>query len=83
MDDLSAVSFESQTISEELSTGWTVEARNFLTGFVLTVVTTMLGAALVTVTLVVGVVGAPLIAAGVAYVILRSRRAARVRVLAT
>ena len=71
MDDLSAVSFESQTISEELSTGWTVEARNFLTGFVLTVVTTMLGAALVTVTLVVGVVGAPLIAAGVAYVMVR------------
>ena len=79
MDDLTAVSFEARSLE---STGWLEEARSFLTGFLLTAVLAVLGAALVTVALVVGVVGAPLIAAVVAYVIFR-RRAARARVLAT
>ncbi len=83
MDDIRAVSYEAQTIPEELSTGWAVEARNFFTGFVLTAFMTALGAALVTVALVVGVVGAPVIAAVVAYVIFRSRRAARVHAVVT
>ncbi len=82
MDDLSMVSFEAEPLPQQISTGWLAEARTYLTGVVLTAVLTVLGASLVTVALVVGVVGAPLIAAGVAYVMLRSRRA-RVRVLAT
>ncbi len=83
MDDLTAVSLEAETLPEQLSTGWLDDARSFFTGFLFTAVVTVLGAALVTVALVVGVVGAPVIAAVVAYVIFRSRRAARVRVLAT
>ncbi len=83
MDDLSTASFEAQTLPEQISTGWLAEARTFLTGFVMTVLVTALGAALVTVALVVGVVGAPAIAAVIAYVAFRSRRAARVRVVAT
>jgi ABC-type dipeptide/oligopeptide/nickel transport system permease subunit len=83
MDDLSAVSFEAQPLPEQISTSWLDEARSFFTGFLFTAVLTALGAALVTVALVVGVVGAPIVAAVVAYAILRSRRAARVRVLAS
>ncbi len=83
MDDLTAVPLEAQSLTEEISTGWLDEARSFFTGFVFTAVLTVLGAALVTVALVVGVVGAPVIAAAVAYVMFRSRRHARVRVLAT
>jgi len=44
---------------------------------------TVIGAALVTVALVVGVVGSPIIVAVVAYAIYRSRRATRVRAWAT
>ena len=83
MDDLSTVSYEAESLPEQISTGWLVEARNFLTGFVLTAVMAVLGASLVTVALVVGVVGAPLIAAVIAYVVIRSRRAARLRAVAT
>ncbi len=83
MDDLTAGPLEAQSLTEEISTGWLDDARSFLTGFVFTAVLTVLGAALVTVALVVGVVGAPIIAAAVAYVMFRSRRATRVRALAT
>ena len=83
MDDLTAVPLEAQPLTEQISSGWLDDARSFFTGFLFTAVMTALGAALVTVALVVGVVGAPLIAAAVAYVMFRSRRAARVRALAT
>ena len=84
MDDLSAVSLEAESLPEQISTGWLTQARTFLTGFVLTAVLTVLGASLVTVALVIGVVGAPVIAAGVAYVLFRSRRTRmRVHALAT
>ncbi len=83
MSDFRAVELEAETLTEQLSTGWLEEARTFFTGFVLTAVLTVLGAALVTVALVVGVVGSPVIVAVVAYVIYRSRRAARVRAWAT
>jgi hypothetical protein len=83
MDDLTAVPLEAQSLTEEISAGWLDDARTFFTGFVFTAVLTVLGAALVTVALVVGVVGAPIVAAAVAYVMFRSRRHARVRVLAT
>jgi hypothetical protein len=83
MDDLSTASFEAQTLPEQISAGWLSDARTFLSGFAMTVVVTALGASLVTVALVVGVVGAPVIAAAIAYVVFRSRRAAKLRVIAT
>ena len=83
MDDFTAIPLEAQALPERLSAHWVDEARDFFAGFLFTAVLTVLGATLVTVALVVGVVGAPIIAAVVAYVIFRSRRAARVRALAT
>ncbi len=83
MSDFRAVELEAQSVAEELSTGWLDEARSFFTGFLFTAVLTVLGAALVTVALVIGVVGSPIIVAVVAYAIYRSRRAARVRAFAT
>ncbi|HET8540455.1 MAG TPA: hypothetical protein VFL83_11345 [Anaeromyxobacter sp.] len=83
MDDFTAVRYEAQTLTDQISTGWLADARSFFTGFLLTGLLTVLGAALVTVALVVGVVGSPIIAAVVAYAIYRSRRAARVRAWAT
>ncbi len=79
MSEFRALELEAQTLPEQLSTSWVDEVRSFFTGFLLTAVMTVLGAALVTVALVVGVVGAPIIVAVVAYVMYRSRRAARVR----
>jgi hypothetical protein len=81
MADLSAVPLEA--VSEQLSASWVDEARSFLARFLLTAVLTVAGAALVTVVLLVGVVGAPIVAAVVAYVMIRSRRAARVGALVT
>jgi len=83
MDDFTAVPLEAQTLPAQLSTGWLEEARSFLTGFLFTAVVTVIGAALVTVALVVGVVGSPIIVAVVAYAIYRNRRATRVRAWAT
>jgi hypothetical protein len=68
-----------ESAAAQLSTGLLAESRSFFGGFLFTAVMTVLGAALVTVALVVGVVGSPVIVAVVAYVIYRSRRAARVR----
>jgi ABC-type dipeptide/oligopeptide/nickel transport system permease subunit len=83
MSEDRALGLEARTLPEELSTGWLDEARSFFTGFLFTAFVTVLGAALVTVALVVGVVGSPILAAVVAFVIYRSRRAARVRAWAT
>ncbi len=77
MADYRALEVEARALPA--STGWLDEARIFFSGFLFTAVTTVLGAALVTVALVVGVVGSPILVAFVAYVIYRSRRAARVR----
>lgn len=81
MSEFPATSLEAQSLPEQLSS--VAEARGFLSGFLFTAVLTVLGAALVTVALVVGVVGSPIIAAAVAYVIVQSRRSERVRALAT
>lgn len=81
MSEFPAVSLEARALPEQLSL--VAEVRSFFTGFLFTAVLTVLGAALVTVALVVGVVGSPIIAAVVAYAIVQSRRAARVRALAT
>ncbi len=83
MSDLSAVRYEAESAVEQVSTSWVDEARTFFAGFLFTALVTVVGAALVTVALVVGVVGAPIIAAVVAYAIYRSRRAAKVRAFAT
>ncbi len=77
--EIQAIRVDAETLPQELSASWLDEARGFFTGFLFTALMTVLGAALVTVALVIGVVGSPVIVAVVAYVIYRSRRAARVR----
>lgn len=77
MSDFTAVSLEAQTLPEQLSAGWLEDAKSFVGGLLFTAVVAVVGAALVTVALVVGVVGAPVIAAVVAFAIIRDRRAAR------
>jgi ABC-type dipeptide/oligopeptide/nickel transport system permease subunit len=79
MSDYRALELEAESLPEELSTSWVDSVRSFFTGFLFTAFMTALGAALVTVALVIGVVGSPIIVAVVAYVIYRSRRAARER----
>ncbi|HEX9050760.1 MAG TPA: hypothetical protein VF841_09530 [Anaeromyxobacter sp.] len=78
MSESRAVGLEAESLPEQLSASWLDEARGYLTGFLFTALTTVLGAALVTVALVVGVVGSPVIVVAAAYVIYRSRRAGRV-----
>jgi len=77
MSDFTAVPLEAQTLPEQLTAGWLEDAKGFIGGLLFTAVVAVAGAALVTVALVVGVVGAPVIAAAVAFAIVRSRRAAR------
>lgn len=79
MDDLTAVPLEAQDLTADLTTSWTTEARAFVTGLVFTAAIVAAGAVVVTVALVVGVVGAPLVAAAIGYAIVRHRRAARAR----
>jgi hypothetical protein len=77
MSDFTAVQLEARTLPEELAAGWLEDAKSFIGGLLFTVLVAVAGAALVTVALVVGVVGAPVIAAVVAFAVVRSRRAAR------
>ncbi len=77
MSDLSAVPFEAQSLPEQLSVSFLDDAQSFLGGFLFTALMTVFGAALVTVALVVGVVGSPIIAALLAYMIYGSKRGAR------
>ncbi len=58
---------------------WLTDARNVVSGLLFTAFVAVIGTALLALLLVVGVVASPLIAAVVAYAIVRHRRAARAR----
>ena len=78
MSDSTAVPLQAQELSAELAASWAHRARAFLGGLVFTAAVAFVGLAAVTVALVVGVVGAPVIMAAVAFVVVRHRRAQRV-----
>lgn len=77
MNDLTAVPLQAQELSAELAASWAVRTRAFLGGLVFAAAVAFVGLAAVSVALVVGVVGAPVIAAAVGFVLLRHRRAQR------
>ncbi len=78
MGDITAVPLQVQDLSAELASSWADRAKAFAGGLVFTAAVAFVGLAVVTVALVVGVVGAPVIAAAIGYVVLRHRRAQRV-----
>lgn len=82
MSDFTAVPLEAQAVPEQLASSWAADARAFAVRLFFTAAIVAVGAVLVVVALLVGVVGAPVIAAAVAYAIHR-RRAARVRAYET
>ena len=78
MSEYEAVPLEA-TLPSQRAVGRMAEAKLFLSGLLFTVAVAVIGTALVTAALVIGVVGSPVIAAAVAYVVIRNRRAARER----
>ena len=78
MSELDVVSLEAAVPAQRV-TGRMEEARLFVSGILFTAAVAVVGTLLVTVALVIGVVGSPIIAAVVAYVVVRNRREARQR----
>lgn len=76
MSEYEAVPLEA-TLPSQRALGRMAEAKLFLSGLLFTAAVVIVGAALCTAALVLCVVGAPLIAAVAAYLVIRSRRAAR------
>jgi hypothetical protein len=81
MSDFSAVPLSVEDPAE-LATSFAQHAKAFVSGLLFTAVVAAVGMAAVVVLLVAGVVGAPVVAAGVAYAVLRHRRAERARTFA-
>jgi hypothetical protein len=79
MSDFTAVPLEARAFPARRASTRIGEARLFVSGLLFTAMVALVGTFLVTVALVIGVVGSPVIAAVVAYVALRQRRAARER----
>jgi hypothetical protein len=82
MSDSTAVPYEAQAIPQQVALSWAAYLRVFAVRLFLTAAVAAVGTVLVVVALMVGVVGAPVIAAAVAYAIHR-RRAVRERAFAT
>lgn len=83
MSDFTTVPLEARALPARRASTRIGEARIFLGGLLFTAFVTLAGTLLVAAALVIGVVGSPLIAAVVAYVALRQRRAARERAWAS
>lgn len=83
MSDFTAVPYESRSVPAQLASSWAADAKAFARGTLFTAAITIVGTIAVVVALMVGVVGAPVIAAAVAYAVFRQRRTARVRPSAT
>ncbi len=79
MSDFTAVPLEARAFPVRRASTRIGEVRIFLSGLLFTVLVALAGTFLVAAALVIGVVGSPIIAAVVAYVALRQRRAARER----
>ena len=79
MSDFTAVPFEAQATPEQITTTLAEDVVSLVKGLFTTLAFAFVGMFLVVVALMVGVVGAPVVAAAIAYAIIRQRRAARVR----
>lgn len=83
MSDFTTVPLEARAIAGRKAATRIGEVKSFLGGLLFAILVTLAGTFLVAVALVIGVVGSPFIAAAVAYVALRQRRASRERAWAT
>lgn len=81
MSDFEAVPLEAAAFPAQRVTKL-AEARSFVSGILFTAAVAAVGTVLFTAALVIGVVGSPIIAAVVAYVIVHNRRLARQRAVA-
>ncbi len=81
MPDFTAVEIEAEEIATPLSTSFFDDVRTLVTGALFTAAVAVAGTILFTVALTIAVVGSPLVAAAVAVVVLRHRRAERTRSL--
>jgi hypothetical protein len=75
MPDISAIELSERQVSAEITTSFVQDVRRLLTGTLLTAALAAAGTVLVTLALVVAVVGAPLVAAALIYVVVRRHRA--------
>lgn len=76
MGDITAVPYEARTVSAPLASSWASDAKAFVRGTFFIAAITIVGTVAVVAALMVGVVGAPVVAAALVYVVLRHRRAA-------
>lgn len=81
MSDFEAVPLEAEAAPAQRVMGRLAEAKNVVSGVLFTAAVAAVGTVLITLALVIGVVGSPIIAAVVAYVVVRHRRSARERAL--
>ncbi|HET7824790.1 MAG TPA: hypothetical protein VFK90_05635 [Anaeromyxobacter sp.] len=81
MGDFEAVPLEAIEAPAQRISGRLAEVRELASGLVLTAALVVVGTVLVTAALVVGVVGSPLLALAIAYVVVRHRRERRPREL--
>jgi len=79
MSDFTAVPLEAQGVPTQLTSTWLRDTASLVRGLLSTLAVAVVGTFLVVVALMVGVVGAPVIAAAIAYAVIRQRRAARER----
>jgi hypothetical protein len=77
--DLTAVPFEEQAVPAQIATTSLEDVATLVKGLVTTLALAFGGMFLVVVALMVGVVGAPLVVAAIAYAVIRQRRVARGR----
>jgi hypothetical protein len=77
MGDFEAIPLEAIEVPAQRISGRLAEARELASGLVLTAALLAVGTVLVTAALVVGVIGSPLLAVAIAYVVARNRRARR------
>lgn len=78
MNDPTAIPLEAQQVPAQLATSWAYEARAVVSGLVYTAAVAAVGTFAVIVALMVGVLTAPLLLAGVAVAVVRHRRRERV-----
>jgi hypothetical protein len=82
MGDFEAVPLEVAAEPVERIAGRLEEARELANGLLFVLLVLVVGTLLVTATLVIGVVGSPVLAAGAGYLVVRRRRAAKQRAFA-
>lgn len=82
MSDLTAASVQARADAERRATSRVADAKSFMSGLLFIAFVALAGTFLLAVALVVGVVGSPIIAAVVAWVVVHHRRVARERACA-